>query len=162
MPRLSGDASWLALPYLNALVLAGIRIVHVVRNPARVIDSMVGIRFWSDKIHEPYRTIALRYLETLGHLPTRDDLVDSVEWWWRVTETLARYAKPLRLEELTADALAGEVGARPTNAAKADRMTARDINGRPRANLAPDDFRAAPGWGQLVITAENCGYQLGE
>lgn len=61
MSKWHGESSWLAAPYVDGL--KGVRIINVVRDPYRVLDSMNAIEgFWSN----PYGRFASQWLNIVG------------------------------------------------------------------------------------------------
>ena len=65
--NLKPEASWLAAPFVPVLK-ARFPIIHLIRHPLAVINSMLGIGFWLREKdqgyiegHEPYRNFALRF-----------------------------------------------------------------------------------------------------
>lgn len=78
--RLEGDASWMAVPYLDRFSGA---ILHQVREPLAVIDSLLDLGLFAspftDEIHRPWR----RFLEshfTLCGDPVLDAMRFYVQW----------------------------------------------------------------------------------
>lgn len=69
------ESSWMAAPYLHA---AHVPIVLIFRNPADVVRSMLGIKFFETP--GPYRDFALYYEPSLSRLSP----VDACWAWWTV------------------------------------------------------------------------------
>ncbi|MFW5847918.1 MAG: hypothetical protein ACOCVF_03280 [bacterium] len=77
----TGDASWLAAPYLQKY--NGI-VIHQVRHPLRVINSLLGIKFFDNSAKNPYSKFAKHYCKT-----TNDVLKDTMKFyilWNRMCE----------------------------------------------------------------------------
>jgi len=72
MAELDADSSWLAVPFLGHVDMAGVKVVHLVRDPKDTIDSMLAMGFFVDA-YVDYGKFAHRYLAGLeefgGPLP---------------------------------------------------------------------------------------------
>ncbi len=161
--RTEGDASWLAVEYLPALKHEGVTIIHVVRNPLDVVSSLVGMRFFSDAAHGPYRECAQRILVGLGLATSGHDKWDAIEWWWRVTSHVCDYAKPTRLEHLDLPNLCDPIGKVLRHEDyRAAAKVPRNMNHRTRAELTYEDLRAANpgGYARLAEIATDIGYEV--
>lgn len=64
MDQFDADSSWLAVPYLTLPHFSGLSVIHLVRHPKSVIDSMLRTRLWHEERKESY---AWRF--ALPHLP---------------------------------------------------------------------------------------------
>lgn len=97
-PGLDGDASWLAVPEIEAGAWKG-PVAQVVRNPVAVIRSLVGIKFFDpETAHAPYPQFAREHLPAIAELPP---LEAAVEWWVQWNERCAALADvKLRVEDL--------------------------------------------------------------
>lgn len=95
---LDGDASWLALPDIEAGAWKG-PVAHVVRNPVAVVHSLMGIKFFHPETADaPYPQYARRHLPAIADLPP---LEAAVEWWVQWNERCAQVADvKLRVEDL--------------------------------------------------------------
>lgn len=60
------DSSWLAAPYLDHVLLAGVPIVHITRHPAKVIASWIRIHPQSTP---PYWNYVLDHCPEIGEIP---------------------------------------------------------------------------------------------
>jgi hypothetical protein len=155
-PRVEGDASWLAVPYLPRF---GGVVLHVVRRPLDVIGSFVGSEFFT-RARSPYARFLSRHLD-LGRDP--DPLTAAmrhyVEWnrrcephasfRFRIEET--RAALPRALEV---------IGHRvpPQRVAAALERTPTSINARARSDLAWSDLPPGGLRDSLVDVARRYGY----
>lgn len=101
-PGLKADSSWLAAPFLDDEDLAGIQVVHLVRHPQHVIESLVRMRFFSGEVeaYQPYLDFARKYL------PSLDDLDCPIEkasffyiYWNRLIEAVKPDAIRVRVED---------------------------------------------------------------
>jgi len=78
--HLEGDASWMAVPYLDRFSGS---ILHQVREPLAVIDSLVDLGLFAsvfaDEIHRPWRRFLEAHFTLLGD-PIVDAMRFYVEW----------------------------------------------------------------------------------
>lgn len=165
VPRgMVGDSSWLAVPYLEAQ--PGPKIVHLVRDPLRVVCSFVGIRFFSSPAHGMWQAFAFKHVPQL--LPG-DDLGSAIRWtveWNDRCEKLLGKNKNqrVRVEDLSstdevkrlANLSGGEIST--DQAVSAKQLVPNDYNARPREDLTwaniPNDK-----WGnRLRDLANRYGY----
>jgi len=58
MHEFDGDASWLAVPYLDDPLLADVGVVHLVRHPKAVVDSMLNMELWTSEDYSGYHLFA--------------------------------------------------------------------------------------------------------
>ena len=160
-----GEASWMAVPFLEQLqpfVMADLVdmpfVVHLVRNPLDVVNSLMGIGFFDDEPIEGHHA----YLEYVpDHVRAEASPLERacrfvVEWLER-SEALADVT--LRVESLTGAALVPLVHAAGAyhSAGEIDQklaMAPKDVNHRPRGEY---------GWGdvtdQLRAAAVRYGYE---
>lgn len=102
------ESSWLAVPFLKLLVEDGHpiakpnhSILHLVRHPYNVINSLEGINFWEGPGHERYREFIY------DHLPTVRDyngLNKSLYYWleWnKLVESIIPKPPRIRIEDWT-------------------------------------------------------------
>lgn len=102
LPPDTNEASWLAQPYAAKLMLAKVRVIHLVRNPVDVVSSMLGIKFFETP------SIYLEYMER--HLITDHCFFDwssatpvlkAVYAWWRWNKPLSLLDIPrIRIEDI--------------------------------------------------------------
>jgi hypothetical protein len=71
---LAADSSWLAAPFLE---LQTGQVLHLVRHPQHVIDSLMRIRFWTLPEHEPYREFVFKHIPELADI---EDLIERTAW----------------------------------------------------------------------------------
>lgn len=155
------EASWMAAPHLNTF---DGHVVHLVRHPLDVINSLVGIEFWTNPVHDEYQT----YAET--HLPTVLEYDDPVEksmvWWVEWNRLIEPYAdQRIRVEDVTPEDLsviAAEAGARhsPSDMLPALHRIPTTVNHRPRADLTWDDLPTGDTKTELETLAKEYGYDL--
>jgi hypothetical protein len=133
--RQGGDSSFLAVPRLPGYT--GVVLLQL-RDPLKVIASLVGMRFFSNLARSPQsRGFAALYFDATG-----DDLTDSMRWWVEWNRRAEAYAhRVYRLEDVDQELpyLLALLGADHPDARadKALRSVARDINrGRNFARLS--------------------------
>lgn len=80
--QVASEVSWLAVPWLQEIASrssAEQMIVHLVRDPVDVINSLEGINFWKDMRHGHYLEFVYKHLGTVNR---RDSsIVQSVQYW---------------------------------------------------------------------------------
>ncbi len=89
--RLKPESSWLAAPFIP-LIRARYPIIHLIRHPLAVINSMLGIEFWGHTPkgfeaetpdgHEPYRNFALRFCPRIEEAENPVDLSMHYYIFW--------------------------------------------------------------------------------
>lgn len=145
-PALDGDASWLALPDVEAGRFDG-RVLHIVREPVAVVRSLVGIGFFSrqpsslTEKHQPFADLARREVMALRSRPTRTTEQQArlaVEWWVGWNRRCAAVAHAtVRLEELPGEEALGVVAeCLRVPRLEPSRLPATDVNHRERAALS--------------------------
>ena len=100
-----GDVSWFAIPYMDAIPTDW-RIVHLVRNPIRVIRSWVARGLWPLGVKN--KTVKL-VVDTLGweEKQLSDPLACSIQYWYGWNSLIAdfcsrrRSSMLVRLEDLS-------------------------------------------------------------
>ena len=103
----SGDASWLAAPFISQLT-NNMLVFHQVRNPIAVARSFIGIGFFNDHPtadHMPY----LRFLNDVGGFQHLESLEERFMFHWvhwnQYVEEQVKYAglsyQRYRLEDVT-------------------------------------------------------------
>lgn len=164
--RVVGDSSWLAVPYLEPST--ELKLIHLVRDPIRVVRSLVGIRFFSDPIHGHWRNFALRHMP---ELPVNDDLTAAIKWTLGWNERCAQLSghdesRRVRLESLTTiEAVQGLVGLAggqvgSAQAAQALNAVPRNYNARTRGNIGWSDIPKNDLGEQLRKLAVRYGYTV--
>ena len=105
-PRIQGDSSFMAVPYLNRL-REGDWVFHQVREPLAVIRSHAGIRFFADKFvpskdlagsHRYYLAIVKEFLPDL--FEATDELTRCARYWIEWNEAVEKSASKLGLNYL--------------------------------------------------------------
>ena len=149
-PKWEGDASFLAVPFLETLP-AGTVVLHQTRHPLEVIRSHMGIRFFADPV-EPSPYLADNHVDFLGVIEQccpeifreRDECARCVQYWvqWnRLVERAARISGldyiRYRLEDLDSGLLRrlmARIGMEVPNERVEAALAAvpRDANHRPR------------------------------
>jgi len=119
MSRIVADSSYMAAPYLNHELLKDVSIIHVVRNPADVINSFVyGFHYFFDKVNDeqmPYHKFIYSIMPQLRESmhPLSKAALYYIEWN-KMIENLSkgkRYFKH-RIENRL-DKLFGFMGVKP-------------------------------------------------
>jgi hypothetical protein len=105
-PRMPGDSSFMAAPYLDRL-RKGDWVFHQVREPVAVIRSHMGIRFFADPFvpskdlagsHRYYLAIIKEFLPDL--FESRDELARCARYWIEWNEAIEHSAAKLGLNYL--------------------------------------------------------------
>lgn len=113
-----GDASWLALPRLEA-DRSGVTVFALLRDPRDVVASLAYGELWTPAARR-YRRFAFDHL---GRLPAGDDLRSRIGWSaelaaeWTV-RTLAIADRVLDVDVLHPDQVAGPLGYEPVPVAQ--------------------------------------------
>lgn len=79
-PGLDIDASWLALPDIEAGAWAG-PVVHVVRDPVKVVESMLRTEFFGAIIDTAYPQFALEHCSAARDALLWSPVAAAVEFW---------------------------------------------------------------------------------
>lgn len=126
--RVASEVSWLAVPWLSHLAEQGpsakqgptTSVLHLVRDPVAVINSLVGMKFWKDQEHEHYREFIYKHLKSVN--PSDSPILQSVQYWvgWNHRVSEAHPVARLRIEDI---------------------HTSTRLNGRTRASLTSEDIR---------------------
>lgn len=154
--RLDVDVSWLAVPFLERH--RG-WIVHQVREPQKVIGSLVGMRFFSAHEHREYRSLVVDRMPLTG-----DDLEDAANFWVRWNRTIEQHAaERLRTEDVGVDEVARlvERAGRPADRAMIERVlksTPSDVNRLTPAAVSWSDIRRTQCGDDVARLAEEYGY----
>lgn len=94
------DASWMAVPRLPILP-AGVRVVHLVRDPLAVVRSMLRIGFLGDGKDGPYVRFVYEHQPDVAAIPDHlGRLIAHVARWDRLATSAGAL---LRVEDATAD-----------------------------------------------------------
>lgn len=114
-PGIAADSSWLAAPFLKHLP-DGVQVLHLVRHPQMVVDSLMRIRFFSGDVsrYQPYLDFARRHLRFLNKFET--ELEKAAYFWlvWnRLIEVNAPRGTPVVRVEQGADAILAALGIEP-------------------------------------------------
>lgn len=154
-PQLAGDASWMAIPDLDSYRGT---VIHLVRNPLDVINSLVGIKFFSDPAtHGDHHRFAAGMVDMSG-----DDLQDAMRWWLLVNLQAEQHADlTVPIEDPDWPLLLKTIGRQrdPDTIDKAVADVPRTVNHRPRARLKWRDLPAGPVKDELIVMAGRYGYK---
>lgn len=162
-PGLEADSSWLAAPYLRSLECP---ILHLVRHPLEVLNSMEGIRFLDGGITENnclYEQYARRFLPELdGLTDSRERHMRFIVSWNRRIE--ARAVRRVQLEESNPRLLAellGDLGLGLSGAIRegAPPALAKE-NSRQRSALSLENLPRGGLRDEFVAQGEAYGYRF--
>lgn len=94
-----GDSSWMAAPYLDRMELQGIKVVHIVRHPRDVIESMLRMGFFILSKYGNYVQYGLSHAEELKQYYDAKDMSYMVEavqmaaaWYLAFNKMIEPYA----------------------------------------------------------------------
>jgi hypothetical protein len=98
-----GESSWLAVPWLEELSAAGVYVLHVVRHPVDVINSLVTFGAFSGRdVSNPYRQFVLKHYPILGEDLAGGDFELACRFWVEWNRRIERYANArVRIEDVT-------------------------------------------------------------
>ena len=74
-----GESSWLATPFLHWEELRDWTIIHVIRDPKKVIDSKLRLLLYKDPDHRKYFNWAMKYFP---EIEVQDGIVDQAAMWY--------------------------------------------------------------------------------
>ena len=154
-----GDVSWLALPYLsnfNGTVL------HQTRHPMKVINSLLGINFFTHNSFEPFRNFASQYFYFSG-----DEVNDAMRWYTNWNTWCEEYAsfrfKVEELDEMYADLLKA-ININDINIQERFRIALnkkeKSTNTRAKMNLTFSDLPNGRDKDALLEISQKYGYQI--
>lgn len=94
---LKSEASWMAAPFIKELA-GKTKIIHLVRHPLKVINSLIGIKFWNLDVHKIYRTFLQKFCpDTTGTNPIEQSLI----YWYKWNKKISDLNIPrIRLEDI--------------------------------------------------------------
>ena len=81
--QFEADASWLAAPYLEEPIFKHVKIVHLIRHPKRVIDSLVRMAFWTHDNYAGYRLFARNHCPEVDEWERPEDKAAAFYFAWR-------------------------------------------------------------------------------
>lgn len=93
------EASWMAAPFAKPLLLQGFKIIHLIRHPLKVINSLEGIEFWraEHEGHKPYRDFISQHLEIPENL---NPITQSCMYWYEWNHRLSLLNLPrIKIED---------------------------------------------------------------
>lgn len=153
------ECSWMAAPHLSHF---DGYVVHLVRHPLAVVNSFVGIEFFTNSAHEPYLDYVIDHLEDLSSDPVEAAMRFYVIW----NRMIEPYADQfVRIEE-TGPAefaqIAHKTGSHhsPNDMVKPVESVPTDYNSRPRAELTWADLPAGELKDELEQMVKEYGYDL--
>lgn len=147
------DVSWLAGPVFAEHKLPA---VNLVRHPEDVISSLIGIRFFSDPVHLPYRMWVERFMDITG-----DDLVDAPHFYWQWNSIIERNSLGFfRIEDMDkpdeVERLLGTLNLEHRSVAlpKIDKT----LNSRERVSFSVEDIRDSRDHDYVLSLMDLYGY----
>ena len=165
-----GDSSWLAVPFLDGF--DGF-VLHVLRDPLAVVNSMVGILFFEDELPDdvalligPYQAFAREHAPEVFELG--DPVERAVAWWVVWNERVAPFADAwVRVEDLVGSdlvALARAAGGFHSDVdlqAALERVPG-DVNSRRSAGLGWGDLPEGEWLNRMRVLAVEYGYKISD
>ena len=154
-PDMAADSSWLAVPRLGSPMLAGVPVVHVVREPLACIRSLSLVPYSGDN---PYSRFARDHIG--GDVRATPHMLAAAHWyiWNAWIEDVTDNALRVRIEDGPAPLLSA-AGLDPETVTEDDRQyNHRTYDTWPRVTWADLGALAAPVRGM----AERYGYEVGE
>lgn len=135
----TADSSWMATPLLLAAPQPELKVLHQIRNPVRVIRSMVGGGSF-DKPDDLYNQFADRHMES--HFEPGDSaLVKCMKFWLYWNQMAARLYEDhryfrYRLEDMPVGRIVDflDLGIPSETVDRAVRDTGKTVNSRPRCS----------------------------
>ena len=85
--KLRGEVSHIAAPFAETLLNDwNVSVVHLIRHPIKVINSLIGIDFWNTNHHRLHRA----FIEKFTDIPTNLDPIEkSMEYWYQWNKKLS-------------------------------------------------------------------------
>jgi len=164
-----GDSSWMAAPFLDGF---DGYVLHVLRDPLRVVNSFVGVGFFDDDpaaVHVPYVEFAKGWAPEVWELGS--PVERAVAWWVVWNELIAPFADLwVRLEDVTGVDLVGVARAAGgfhsgLDLEAAISLVPTDVNSREAAGFGPSslgwcDLPAGDWLNRLKVLAVEYGYKI--
>lgn len=153
------ECSWLAVPHLESFDGP---IVHLVRHPLDVINSLMGIEFFTNPVHGDYVARAREIVDLDGLEP----LEQAMKFWVEMNRLIEPHASArFQIEQIGPEdfaAIAEATGARhsPHEMAAAMEKIPTNVNSRNRASFAWDDLPDGDLKVELEQLAKEYGYEL--
>jgi hypothetical protein len=160
--RYDGDASWLAVPYLEHDKSLTTNVIHQVRNPLDVVSSLYGIGFFKFSNENPFARFVRQNFSTTG-----DELLDCVKFWtsWnKRCEVLA--SQTFFFENILVDPLPllKQLGVAPPSTHKGHEkltsLASKKVNSRKRIEITLGDIPEGRHKKDMLFLAEKYGYHL--
>lgn len=78
---LKSEVSWMAAPFVSELA-DKTKIIHLIRHPLKVVNSLIGIKFWTEDCHKLYRAFLQKFCPTVteGNSPIEKSLIYWYQW----------------------------------------------------------------------------------
>ena len=74
------ESSWLAAPFASFIKKElKIPVIHLVRHPLAIINSLIGIQFFTNPGHKPYRDFIFTHLAGIEKL--KDPITQAMYYW---------------------------------------------------------------------------------
>lgn len=161
---LRGDSSWMAAPFLEEFRRQhpGGKVLHLLRNPLDVVNSLVGIGFFDDdqkEAHGEYRAFAEMHCPHafLPLDPIERAVTFVIDWNTRIEPWADLRVKVEDLTPAAVQVALAEFGSEPQLPFIEKQMAKvpTNVNSRPRASLTWDDMPQ-----RLKDHAINYGYRV--
>lgn len=140
VPLIKSEVSWMAAPFLS-LIKGRAQIIHLVRDPLYVINSILGIRFFDNnpqgEDHQAHKEFVYKHLPTLDQNAVAEK--QALQYWLLWNELIEPHAVArIRIEDID---------------------TKLRINQRPRANIKHwTDLPGGSLLDQVRVKAHEYGY----
>ena len=93
---LRSESSWMAMPFARELLNWKQSIIHLVRHPILVINSLMGIEFWTHKCHDDFPQLIRKYLKETPEDPLEASMYYWVNWNKMIPSCIPR----IRIEDV--------------------------------------------------------------
>ncbi len=93
------ESSWMAAPFVGNLLRRGADVLHIVRHPVAVVNSLEGIKFWDMKmrVHTAYRDFIAAHVT----LVSQSSVAKGLEYWTKWNERIGEHPVPrIRIEDI--------------------------------------------------------------
>lgn len=153
------ESSWLAAPFLPQF--EG-HVVHLVRHPLAVINSLVGVGFFTDELRALYADHARHFVDMEGLSEVEQAMKFYVEWNRMIEPFADQFVKVEEADGEIFAMIAAAAGAKhsPTDFQEALKAIPTDWNHGDRAELTWDDLPAGDLKSELETMAKEYGYDI--
>lgn len=94
------ESSYLSAPFLQEDILSNVKIIHLIRNPLKVISShCFDVNFFVDNLHAPYHEFVYKHLPELKKIDNHIEKCTAYYIWWNeLIENNLKDKKHLKLK----------------------------------------------------------------